>query len=382
MTDDTYLSPETYPVQSDVTSEQLRTLAERFNDSEDEFGESLRNDTWPPRDGERNIYPIYFEPSEVTKRGNLIDDNRNPYDPFRGNLEPTSYDDCDACNAPLNKWRERYPQIRYCGAITYDGRTFCVNHKNRIDPTDMPTLQDTAVEDVKSAEELIQTGLFTTTIDHFYSDLDPLKKLAGWGSFESLMGESAYEFAIEYEPKSFDFSDAEIVPPSIASQVNDDGEITVKCGYPTENVDPALSLYVAAMMGIQMITVQPRIMYENENDGERMMESKTIETAQLTAPPTEHDPSPQEFKTLETWTEHHLNLPLSRLVTDRPKLLERGGVGIDVEDAGTEMSGDDIVLSVQADPDGIDTEEGGTDPNAFEDNTSPSEEIVDKAGES
>jgi len=376
-----YLDPETYPARCDATADQLETLRDWFNDPEHEFGERLDHE-WPPVDAEGNVYPIYFTPDDINSRGGLYDSSGNRYRAFGGNLVPTDREDCDVCNAPLNNWRDRYPEIRYCGATTYEGRTFCRHHKTRIDPSEIPTMTDTDVENVSSAEELVQTGLFTTTIDHFYADLDPLKKLFGWGAFESLMGESAYEFAVEYEVKAFDFSDAEIVPPSIAPQLNEDDEAIIKCGYPTEKLDPALSLYMAAMMGIQMITVQPRIMYENEEEGERMMESKTIETAQLTAPPTEHDPSPQEYKTLETWSEHHLNLPLSRLVTDRPKLLERGGVGIDVEDAADEMSGDDIVLSVQADPEGVDTEEGGTDPNAFPDNTAPSEEIVDKAGDS
>jgi len=135
-------------------------------------------------------------------------------------------------------------------------------------------------------------------------------------------------------------------------------------------------------MGVQMITVQPRIMFEDEDEGERMMESKTIETAQLTAPPSEHDPSPQEFKTLETWSEHHLNLPLSRLVTDRPKLLERGGVGVDADDKNETMAGDDLVLEIQADHEGTETGDGGTDPNAFEDYKSESERIVEHTSQS
>ena len=63
-----------------------------------------------------------------------------------------------------------------------------------------------------SAEELMQTGLHTKTIDHYYSNLSPVKKLTGWGLFESLMGDSEYEFGVEYETKSFDFSEADIQP--------------------------------------------------------------------------------------------------------------------------------------------------------------------------
>jgi hypothetical protein len=134
------------------------------------------------------------------------------------------------------------------------------------------------------------------------------------------------------------------------------------------------------MQSVQMIMIQPRIMYENEEEGEGMMESRTIEKAQLTAPPSEHDPSPQEFKTIESWSEHHLNLPLSRLVTDRPKLLERGGVVVDPEGDSDDVNADDIVLEIDADPENIETKEDtGTDPNHLGDDlTSESQKIVDK----
>jgi len=228
-----------------------------------------------------------------------------------------------------------------------------------------------------SAEELMQTGLHTKTIDHYYSNLSPVKKLTGWGLFESLMGDSEYEFGVEYETKSFDFSEADIQPEG----VDESGHIDVKCGYPTQHTDRSLSLYVAAMMSIQMATVQPRIMYEDRENGHGMMEEQSVEAAQLTAPPSEHDPSPQQFKTLETWSEHHLNLPLSRLVTDRPKLLEYGGVGIDPQDNTDSVSEDDIVLEIQADSEDVETTEGGTDPNAFEDMKAQSEKIVEKASD-
>ena len=375
---DEELTPESYPATCTVSKEDLQRLYEKFHDPDDGYGERVGE--WPVTDANGNVFPIFYTPDELTDDGGLYGNNYTKYRPFTGQLAPRLREKGKYCNAPLNKWRKRYHQIRYCGRTALHGKTFCSHHRNRINPTDS-TMGDTAHDDIDSAEEMLQTGLFTTTIDHFYDDLDPLKKLAGWGAFESLMGESSYEFAIEYEPKEFDFSEAEMVPPSLRPQLDDDGETTVLCGYPTQNVDPALSLYVAAMMGIQMITVQPRIMYENESEGERMMESKTIETAQLTAPPTEHDPSPQEFKTLETWTEHHLNLPLSRLVTDRPKLLERGGVGVEAGDSNDTVSEDDIVLEIQADPDNTETTEGGTDPNAFSGMEAESEKIVEKASD-
>lgn len=360
--------PEEYPARCDVSRTDLERIRERFLDDEDPFAERI--DTgWPPEDSAGNVYPIWFEADDLTERGDLLDHNGNHYKAFSGNLEPIEREEWGACNAPLSYWRERYPNIRYCGRISnsYDEEyTYCPTHKGRDNV-------------MKSAEEHIQTGLWTKTVDHLYEHVGPWKKLVGWGTFESLMGESAYEFGVEYRARTFDFSDEPVQP----DDADDEGQLHARCGYPTQHADPALSLYVAAMMGVQMISVQPRVMFEDREAGEGMMESKTVEAAQLTAPPSEHDPSPQQFETLETWSEHHLNLPLSRLVTDRPKLLERGGVSTEAAEADDGVSQDDITLEIQADPEGIDTTEGGSDPNALgDDYTAESEKIAASAGDS
>jgi len=128
-------------------------------------------------------------------------------------------------------------------------------------------------------------------------------------------------------------------------------------------------------MSVQMIQVQPTIMAEDE-DGEGMMEEKQVTNAQLRSP-TESNPD-QYWKTIESWQEHHLNIPFSRLVSDHPRLLERGGVDTDPESESDGVSGDDIVLEIDADPDGVETTDEGTDPNVFadEDYESPSERIT------
>jgi hypothetical protein len=342
-------SSDEYPVRCECSDEELTTLKEWFEDNDHTFGEKVRGE-WPPSDERDNVYPIFFTPDDLSDTYEALYDNNRRYSPFSGNKEPVSRgeDSMDVCNAPLSRWRRRYPNVRFCGQTVSPGDTYCSVHKSNRKPL------------MKTAEEQLQSGLFAQSIDHVYANLGPWKRLFGWGSFESLMGESTYEFGVEYEPRQFDFSDADLVP----DDADEDGVMEVRCGYPTQHTDPALSLYVAAMMGVQMITVQPRIMYENPEEGERMMESKTIETAQLTAPPTEHDPSEQEFKTLETWSEHHLNLPLSRIVTDRPKLLERGGVDTDAEDDDADVDASNVVLEIEAEGDDVETADtDGTDPN-------------------
>jgi len=354
------MDPEKYPAECSISGDELAKLKEELTRREywDMYVEE-----WPPTDLAGNVYPIWFTFDEMDKHGKLTDEHGNPYNPFGGNLQP--YDDeYGRCNAPLDHWRTRYPEVRYCGKIMApfdDDETYCSTHRGR--------------DNVKTAEEQMQTGFYTKSVDHYYEKLDPWKKLVGWGMFESLMGDSSYEYGVEYQERAFDFTDSKYPAPDNAT----DGVLTVKCGYPTQYGHAAVHLYVAAMQTVQMMSAQSRIMYEDREEGQGMMESKSVEAAQLTAPPSEHDPSPQQFKTLETWGEHHLNLPLSRLIKDQSRLLELGGVEVDPEGESDTADADDIVLEIEANGDhGETTDSGSADPNQFGDDMAPeSEKILD-----
>jgi len=362
--------PSTYPARCDVTVEELRELKDIYESDDNQLSRGCTDD-WPPRDLAGNVYPIWFTPDELNDDGKLTDLNGSVYPPFSGNRDPIpGSDPSPRCNFPLGNWRDRYPNIRYCGQYCQakcggnDYHPNCYNHRNMSS---------------KTAEEHLQSGMYTKTVDHMYDSLNPWKKLVGWGTFESLMGESTYEYGPEYEERELDFSEEPIVP----DDCDEDGILTVKMGYPTDHGDRALSLYVAAMKTVQMISVQPQIMEENAAEGVGMMEAKTVESAQLTAPPSEHDPSPQQFKTLETVSEHHLNLPLSRLVTDRPKLLEYGGVLTDAEaESDNDIDADEIVLEIEAEPDEVQKEaEDPSDPNQFRELTAESERILESTND-
>lgn len=364
---------EGYPSECTISDAELRELADALTDEDNEDWRSYVEE-WPPTDDMGNVYDIWFTVDELNYRGECIDHCDNNFNPFAGNLQPKIREDIDGkyCNAPLDKWRHRYPNIRFCSIyvdpkLGYD--TYCYTHQNR--------------ETMQSAEEHLQTGLWTKTVDHLYEKVGPWKKLVGWGTFESLMGESTYEFAPEAKERAFDFSDEDFIPDGADSE----NILHVECHYPTDHVQPAMALYVAAMQQVQMMSVQPRIMWEGtREDGteEGMMETKSVEKAQLTAPPSEHDSSPQQFKTIETWNEHHLNLPLSRLIKDQPRLLEMGGVLVDPESEDDGIASEDLVLEVEANMENTETtDETATDPNSYgEDYTAESEKIAAMAGDS
>lgn len=360
------VDPDEYPADCTIAADELTELKDTLTDDANSDWPSYVED-WPPSDANDNVYDIWFTLNDLNGEGYLVDSDGRTYDPFAGNLTPRSIDSGEFCNTPLSKWRDRYPNIRFCGIyiderVDYD--TFCKLHQGRKNT-------------MKTAEEITQTGFYHKTLDHLYAKLTPWQRLFGHGVYESLLGQSNYDFAVEYQEDTFDFSEEDFRPPDCG----EDGHLEVKCGYPTQHLDASLSLFAAAMMGVQMISVQPKIMEEDRENGEDMMESKTIETAQLTAPPSEHDPSPQQYKTLETWSEHHLNLPLSRLVNDRKKLLKMGGVSTDPEETSDDIGDADIVVNLEAEGDEIDTtDDTGTDPNHYAvdgEVESQSQQIVD-----
>lgn len=340
-----------YPALCTITATEREDLRELYTSLDNRCGV----DEWPPRDDLGNVYPLWFTIDDVDDNGLLRDRNGNTYNPFQGNLEPQWEPRGRCCNAPLRKWKIRYPDIRYCG-IYVDRETgydhHCKTHQFN--------------ESMKSAEEYVQTGAFTQTVDHLYDHLSPWKKLMAWGTYENLMGESAYDFAPEDEYHVLDFSDEPLAP----DDVDEDRQLEVTFSYPTDHLVPAQALFVASMQQITMMEVQQRVLWEGTRaDGteEGVMESQTVEKAQLTAPPSEHDSSPQQFKTIEAWSEHHLNLPLSRLIKDQPRLLEMGGVSTDPSENSDEIDADNVVLEIEADVDGAETVNAGTDPTAVGD---------------
>lgn len=279
------------------TEEKLKALWEHDTDF---FGK--RFDEWPPTDVHGNEFPLEWIPvDELDKSGMLTDDHSRQFKPFAGNLEPSE----GRCNVRLTDWEDRYPEVRYCWLKYPHQSNFCTVHKHR------EKLQ-------MRAKEALQSGLSAKTRDHLYAKLDGWQKLLAHGLHEDLLSDSQYEFAPEYKTVEFDFEDADFEP-----EVEQDGSVyEFEVPYATEKVDRSLNLWAAAIDEVKKMRVNAIIT-------EKDMRSKTTSNAQLTSP-TENDPS-QEFKTIEEWSEHYLNLPYSRLVRDRKDLLAYGGIEVEGE---------------------------------------------------
>lgn len=124
-------APEEYPAICTVSEAALRDVRETFTDSANEDWTTYVKD-WPPRDDLGNAYPIWFTVDDVNDEGRLEDKNGHGYSPWAGNLEPRWGPANGYCNVPLNKWRFRYPDIRYCRRrvpLGTDGERYCETHQ-------------------------------------------------------------------------------------------------------------------------------------------------------------------------------------------------------------------------------------------------------------
>lgn len=244
-------------------------------------------------------------------------DEYGDYDPDAGNPRPVEGN----CNAVLDHHESRYGEKRYCArdankylSGTDYPHTYCRTHKKRYN-VDM------------RAKELLQHGLFSSAIDTYFELLDPWQQLIAYGTFESLLVDSVFEYSPEYDEVELDFADTDETP-TVPEEVRDGDVVIIEVARPTEYPDRALALWIASCDTVKMLDAQARVTAAG-------METTSTEYAEFTTSQVvgeNGDGTPKAWQTIEEASEHHLNLPLSRLVRDRKELLEYGGVGIDSED--------------------------------------------------
>ena len=271
--------------------------------------------------------------SEDVDDSKPLDDEGVPYDPDAGSTSPVE----GRCNALLNKWRQRYAEPRYCSQVPMDDdpgvsveHNYCEHHQGRYN---MDTI---------SAEKLTH-GISTKTREHLFDNLEVHKQVYAYGVFESLMGDSEYEFAPEYDTHIFDFSEAPFMP-DIA---NDDGRVSVQIPYATQYKDREIALLAAAIDSIKMMDAQSII-------AESRMRTKTTSEAEFTTSTVVGEGgggTPKSWQTIEEYNEHYLNLAYSRLVRDRASLLEYGGVETDADEDGTDVAIADLDALTEPEPD-------------------------------
>lgn len=226
-------------------------------------------------------------------QGRPIDSYGNSFCPHWGSSERLD----GRCNAVLNKWRIRYGKPKYCQRYVSSDE-YCPNHRSQ------------KYLDMR-AQELFKHGLYARSLKNVYGKVSPEKQMLMWALFDDLLGESLFNFSLDYREIAIDCDGTDSAKQF---PVDEDNVLHLEVPQPTDYLDRSQSLFLAAIDGIKLMNIQESIMREG-------MEIEEITHADL----DEDD----NYVTLPQFREHHLNLPYSRLTRDRSELLAYGGVGVD-----------------------------------------------------
>ena len=244
------------------------------------------------------------------------DSNDRRYNPYQGSKTPTE----GRCNAPLSNWEERYGEVRYCMQLPYSTFAdsdcdFCKTHKQRHDL-------------MKRAKEAFTHGLYSKTIKHVFEKLDPWQKLTVLGWYDSYLQESTYDFEIDLEAHTIDFSgyDGEL-PLEIEAELDEDGTFEVGVPIPTAHETRAFALYRAALMDIKAGLGERQVTDTSDDTG--VMERETVVSVT------------EDGRQITDTEEHHLNVALSRNDQRKEDLLALGGVPLQADE-------DDVSVNVES----------------------------------
>lgn len=281
--------------------------------------------------GNREDYPDDLpEPQSWSDtQGKPRDSNSRRYNPYQGSVTPTA----GRCNGVLSNWEDRYGEPRYCMRLPSkefgggsDDSEFCHVHKHY-------EVNDALME---RAREIFQHGLFSKTITHTFEKLSPWQQLSVLGWYDSYVAESDYDFDPTFEQFTIGFADFDgELPLEIAAMLDEDEQLHVDVPIPQAHENRAFALYRAAIMDIKAGLAE-RVILDTGDDTTVMERETVVSVTDDGAEITDMD-------------EHHLNVPVSRLDSDRNDLLTFGGVAID-SDADVDVTVNDpsdLVLDLE-----------------------------------
>ena len=235
---------------------------------------------------------------------------RDQYGEFKADAgTPDVPDDEDfnyqPCKAVLKFTHQRYGEVRYCTAMAEnnfdpDGSHRCKVHKGR----------DNLMEQHR---ENYETGAFTHSYVTMFDKMKPHKRIVCIRMFRDFLEQSIYEFEPEDVVELIDTSDEDWT---------DQDEIAVTFPVPTTNTNRAKYLWVATLEFIKAENIEEQ-MFQDAMRQQNAPGEITVTVYGEQGPVGEED------------REHHLNLPLSRIIKDHKNLLKMGGVDMATNDDGS-----------------------------------------------
>ena len=231
---------------------------------------------------------------------------RDRYGEFRFNAgasEPKTRDELGytPCNAVLKYTLMRYGERRYCTGmatsnfsdVTDKESDRCKHHRGRDNIMDLH-------------EDNTKVGAFARSYTSMYGRLSAHEQVIAIEMFRNLLDESRYDF----EQDEVD----EVIED--AHWMEDDTAV-VDFPVPTEHVTRGKYLWIAAIQTLQMEGIQEQIFEDAISEGNAPGEREVVVTVT------------DSGDVITDMDEHHLNLPISRMIKDHKNLLRMGGVDIE-----------------------------------------------------
>lgn len=275
-------------------------------------------------------HPKYINEVIDNRRQWPTDSAGKQFNPYAGSVTPSD----GKCNASLERYEERYGERRYCsrppiGDLGPPDVSYCYSHRERISPK-------------MRAKNASLTGVHSKTLASLYEHLDAMKRVVLLASYDSLVGESQFDFEAQLQTHTIDFSDYDgPIPLELATEM-DDNQLPIDIPVPTQKIDRCLHLYFAAADTISSLNVKERLFAEGH-----------IDEQEITIDEYEDSDGNVEEVTMTKMEEHPANMVYSRLTRDKPDHLEYGGVTTDDSaDVAIDMGDSQIITEVS--PDDVD----------------------------
>lgn len=162
---------------------------------------------------------------------------------------------------------------------------------------------------MKQQKENFKTGAFVQSYTSLFGYLEPHKRIVVVTTFRELMDQSMYDFDYDDVQESIDLSNVDWTDLETA---------TVEFPLPTENRQRAKYLWVAALEAVKMEAIEYQIFEDAFNAANHGVAEREITVGAT------------EYGEITDSGEHHLNLPLSRVIKDHKDLMKLGGVNPDI----------------------------------------------------
>lgn len=234
----------------------------------------------------------------------------------RGATEPKTSEELGykPCNCIVKFTYDRYDEKRYCTGLAVSSKGTCKHHKNRAHE-----------KFLNGGRNLMKTGAQAQSHKNVFKYMEPYQKVTANDIYKSLIELSAYDFDCDIYELEVSCTDSDIF---------EGDHMILEHPIPTQKKVKCKALWYAALDFMTMELMRKerfRTAFEQTND-------PSVGTDKVTVGERWTVVASGEQGAVKDKEEHHLNLPLSRMQKDYKQELTFGGVEMEKETEGGDVS--------------------------------------------